>query len=73
MVLLGMQNKCLSHDVASGFDITPCNKIDKLLVVYRFSNLHNDVHFNVAKKMTKSLRFQAKRFLCNFNVMINRI
>ena len=27
----------LSHDVASGKDITPCNKIDKPLVVYRFS------------------------------------
>ena len=27
----------LSHDVASGSDITPCNQIDKPLVVYRFS------------------------------------
>ena len=27
----------LSHDVASGSDITPCIKIDKPLVVYRFS------------------------------------
>ena len=27
----------LSHDIASGSDITPCNKIDKPLVVYRFS------------------------------------
>ena len=26
----------LSHDVASGSDITLCNKIDKPLVVYRF-------------------------------------
>ena len=24
----------LSHDVASGSDITPCNKMDKPLVVY---------------------------------------
>ena len=24
----------LSHDVASGNDITPCNKIDKPLVLY---------------------------------------
>ena len=29
----------LSHDVASGSDITPCNKIDKPLVVYRFSDV----------------------------------
>ena len=27
----------LSHDVGSGSDITPCNKIDKPLVVYRFT------------------------------------
>ena len=27
----------LSYDVASGSEITPCNKIDKPLVVYRFS------------------------------------
>ena len=26
----------LSHDVAFGSDIMPCNKIDKPLVVYRF-------------------------------------
>ena len=25
----------LSHDVASGSEITPCNKIDKPLMVYR--------------------------------------
>ena len=29
----------LSHDAASGSDITPCNKIDIPLVVYRFSNV----------------------------------
>ena len=29
----------LSHDVASGSDITPCNKIDKPLVVYIFRNV----------------------------------
>ena len=28
---------CLSYDVASGSEITPCNKIDKPLVVYRFT------------------------------------
>ena len=30
-------NYDLSYDVASGSEITPCNKIDKPLVVYRFS------------------------------------
>ena len=29
----------LSHDVTSGSDIKPCNKIDKPLVVYRFCNV----------------------------------
>ena len=29
----------LSHDVTSGSDITPCNKIDNPQVVYRFSNV----------------------------------
>ena len=28
-----------SNDVASGSDITPCIKINKPLVVYRFSNV----------------------------------
>ena len=28
---------CLSYDVTSGREITPCNKIDKPLVVYRFT------------------------------------
>ena len=28
-----------SHDVVSESDITPCNKIDKSLVVYRFCNV----------------------------------
>ena len=27
----------LSYDVASGIEITPCKKIDKPLVVYRFT------------------------------------
>ena len=31
------KNKTLSYDVASGSEIIPCNKIDKPLVVYRFS------------------------------------
>ena len=30
-------NILLSYDVASGSEITPCNKIDKPLVVYRFT------------------------------------
>ena len=32
-----MFESVLSYDVASGSEITPCNKIDKPLVVYRFT------------------------------------
>ena len=32
-----MLDSILSYDVASGSEITPCNKIDKPLVVYRFT------------------------------------
>ena len=39
----------LSYDIASGSEITPCNKIDKPLVVYRFTG---NV-LNVAHIMTK--------------------
>ena len=43
----------LSNDVASGIEITPCNKIDKPLVVYRLTGKRYDVHNNVAYIMTK--------------------
>ena len=32
-----IHNLILSYDVASGSEITPCNKIDKPLVVYKFT------------------------------------
>ena len=35
-MIFGAQN-IFSYDVASGSEITPCIKIDKPLVVYRFS------------------------------------
>ena len=56
----------LSYDVASGNEITPCNKIDKPLVVYRFTgnvmtsittlrSLHNDaiITFYVRNEILK--------------------
>ena len=36
---LGVISRYFSHSVASWSDITRCNKIDKPLVVYRFSNV----------------------------------
>ena len=36
-VLTVISDQILSYDVASGSEITPCNKIDKPLVVYRFT------------------------------------
>ena len=36
-LFFGVKHLALSYDVASGSEITPCNKIDKPLVVYRFT------------------------------------
>ena len=37
-ILFGQEHRRrLSYDVESGSEITPCNKIDKPLVVYRFT------------------------------------
>ena len=64
----------LSYDVASGSEITPCNKIDKPLVVYRFTGnvmtsittlpVNND---KIITGFTPEMRFQS---ICH---MINRI
>ena len=43
----------LSYGVASGGEITACNKIDKPLVVYMIFGKRYDVHNNVANIMTK--------------------
>ena len=43
----------LSYDVASGSEITPCYKIDKPLVVNRFSGNVMTSITNNAYKMTK--------------------
>ena len=52
-----MVSKALSYDIASGSEITPCNKIDTPHVVYRFSgNVMTSIK-NVAKIMTKLKRF----------------
>ena len=42
--------RILSHDVASVSEITPCNKIDKPQVVYRFSG---NVMTSITKLRTK--------------------
>ena len=34
--ILIKENTLISYDIASGSEITLCNKIDKALVVYRF-------------------------------------
>ena len=48
MIQLLESKRFISHDVRSGSDIMPCIKIDKPLLVYRCSNIVNDVHYNVA-------------------------
>ena len=37
-----------NQSVQSARDKTPCNKIDKPLVVYKYRNIRNDVDFYVA-------------------------
>ena len=37
----------LSHNIVSGSGITPCFKIDKVLVLYIFVTLCNDGYINV--------------------------
>ena len=49
--------KYVSHDNASVSDITPCNKIDKPLVVYRFSG----------KVMTSIMTLRKRWQKCDFN------
>ena len=56
----------LSHDVASGSEITPCNIIDKPLVVYRFSGnvtlrcIYND---KIITFFTAEMRFQSNLYV----------
>ena len=50
----------LSYDVVSRSEKTPCNRIDKPIVVYRFFGKCYDVHNNVAYMMTKLLTFYAR-------------
>ena len=45
----------LSYDFASGSEITPCNKIDKRLVVYRFTGNNNAAYI-----MKKIITFSAR-------------
>ena len=52
----------LSYDVASGSEITPCNKIDKPLVYGKRYNVHN----NVAYIMTKLKRFYARNEISKY-------
>ena len=55
-----VKNCILSYDVASGSEITPCNKMDKPLVVYRFSGKVMKSVNNVAYIMTNFYLFHAR-------------
>ena len=67
----------LSHDVASGSEITPCNKIDKPLVVYRFTgNVMTSIITLRKRWQNLDVFTPKKRFLISYNVrchVINRI
>ena len=59
LVIFDRSYKYLSYDVASESDITPCNKINTPLVVYRFTgNVMTSImsNFNVAYIMTTFVR-----------------
>ena len=69
--------KLLSYDVASGSEITLCNKIDKQLVVYRFTGNVMTSIITLHKRWQNLDIFTPKiRFLISYNVrchVINRI
>ena len=59
----------LSYDVKPGSEITPCNKIDKPLVVYRFTrnvmtSITINVHNDAISTFTSEMKFQS-----NLNVI----
>ena len=53
----------LSHDVASGSDIKPCNKIDKPLVVHRLAHNIMTSSTTLCKRWQKSGHFHAKNMI----------
>ena len=60
----------LSHEIASGSEITLCNKIDKPLVVYRFSrNVMTSIIPLRKRWQNLDVSTQKKRFLIDFNFM----
>ena len=69
--------KKLYHDVASGSEITPCNKIGKPLAVYRFTGNFMTSIITLRKKWQNLDVFVPKiLFLISYNVrchVINRI
>ena len=60
---LMLQNKI--HDVASGSNITPSNKIHKLLVVYRFSNVMTSMFMSRKRWQNRDVFTSTMGFLSN--------
>ena len=60
----------LSHDVASGSDITPCNKIHKPLVVYRFSGNVTTSIIMLRKRWLNVDVFTQKMRFCIINFIV---
>ena len=58
----------LSYEVRSGSDITPCNKINKPLVVYRFWQYYEMTPIIMLHIYGKILKFSHQK--CNFKVML---
>ena len=75
--VLNLRYQYLSHDVASGSEITPCNKINKPLVVYRFMGKVMTSIITLRKRWPNLDVFMPNiRFLISYNVrcyVINKI
>ena len=60
----------LSYDVASGSDITPCNKIDKPLVVYHYAMmLLTSRIWQNPNVFTPKIRFQNKFYVIHVRII----
>ena len=70
MLFYQFMDYVLSYDIASGSEITPCNKIDKPLVVYRCSENVMKSKTTMRTKLTTLYFLKAEmRFQSYLNVI----
>ena len=65
-----MTENSLSHDVAPGSEITPCNKIDSGLQIFRKRyDLHNNVAYITCNDKIETFFTAETRFKSDLNVI----